>query len=343
MSKSGAKLQATHIVELHCENMPYTVYETRWIPNSKRIAICGSRPRGTGVIQVYKMQSQKEPFLMKLLDIETENAIRCATFAATDPITRNIAVGDLEGNVMTFDFNEGKKNSVFKYKVHEKIINCIDGGAAPGPSELVTGSRDGNVCIVDIRAQDPAVATLKPEGTIRDCWAVSMGGTTGPSDRSVIAGYDNGDLKLWDLRANQVSWETNLRNGVASVQFSDRYSQLSRVTAGCLTGQLVTFDLTDKPTDKGYRSNVVKIDDSATVWIVQHCPQKRDFIATTGGSGKLLVWKKSKKDIKYENVSSSQLSTQPINSFDWHPDKEGLAVMSAYDQTVRVALVTHLQ
>ena len=33
---------------------------------------------------------------------------------------------------------------------------------------------------------------------------------------------------------------------------------------------------------------------------------------------------------------------QPINSFDWSPDKEGLCVMGSYDQSVRVAIVTKL-
>lgn len=343
MTDKKTGLSKTHIVELHSENMPYTVYDTRWVPSSRRFVVCGSRPRATGALQVYKMQTQEKDFLMKLQDIETENAIRCATFASSDPIQRHVAVGDFKGNIMTYDLNVDKKTPVFSHNVHKDIINCIDGGAAPGPCELVTGSRDGRVCIVDIRAEDPVVATLEPEGDHRDCWTVSMGGTNGPSERSVICGYDNGDLKLWDLKSNQVTWETNLRNGVASLQFSDRIGPLKRVTAGCLTGQLVTFDLTDKPTDKGYRSNVLKIKDSATIWVIQHCPQKRDVIATTGGSGELLVWRKSKKDIQYEKISSTQLSTQPICSFDWHPDKEGLAVMGAFDQTVRVALVTHLQ
>jgi hypothetical protein len=33
---------------------------------------------------------------------------------------------------------------------------------------------------------------------------------------------------------------------------------------------------------------------------------------------------------------------QPISSFDWHSDKEGLCVMGSYDQSVRVAIVTKL-
>lgn len=36
------------------------------------------------------------------------------------------------------------------------------------------------------------------------------------------------------------------------------------------------------------------------------------------------------------------LSTQPISSLDWSPDKRGLCVCSSFDQTVRVLIVTKL-
>ena len=36
------------------------------------------------------------------------------------------------------------------------------------------------------------------------------------------------------------------------------------------------------------------------------------------------------------------LSTQPLSSFDWSPDKIGLAVSTAFDQTLRVIVVTKL-
>lgn len=36
------------------------------------------------------------------------------------------------------------------------------------------------------------------------------------------------------------------------------------------------------------------------------------------------------------------LSTQPIGSLDWSPDKQGLCVCTAFDQTVRVLIVTKL-
>ena len=41
-------------------------------------------------------------------------------------------------------------------------------------------------------------------------------------------------------------------------------------------------------------------------------------------------------------LASKTVSTQPINSFDWSPDKEGLACCGSFDQCVRVVVVTKL-
>lgn len=37
------------------------------------------------------------------------------------------------------------------------------------------------------------------------------------------------------------------------------------------------------------------------------------------------------------------LSTQPISSLDWSPDKRGLCVCTSFDQMVRVLIVTKLK
>lgn len=41
----------------------------------------------------------------------------------------------------------------------------------------------------------------------------------------MLAGYDNGDVKMFDLRTNSVRWEGNLGAGVVGLQ----------VGAGCYT------------------------------------------------------------------------------------------------------------
>ena len=43
----------------------------------------------------------------------------------------------------------------------------------------------------------------------------STGHAYSQEERCVCAGYDNGDLKMFDLRTMSVKWETNLKNGVS--------------------------------------------------------------------------------------------------------------------------------
>ena len=41
-------------------------------------------------------------------------------------------------------------------------------------------------------------------------------------------------------------------------------------------------------------------------------------------------------------LNKRNVSTQPISSWDWSPDKEGLAVCGSFDQSIRVVIVTRL-
>lgn len=54
----------------------------------------------------------------------------------------------------------------------------------------------------------------------RDCWAVAFGNSFNDAERIVVAGYDNGDLKMFDLRTMSLRWECNLKNGVQLLNIS---------------------------------------------------------------------------------------------------------------------------
>ena len=45
---------------------------------------------------------------------------------------------------------------------------------------------------------------------------------------------------------------------------------------------------------------------------------------------------------KVNQLQSSIVSSQPISSIDWSPDKQGLAVCASFDQCLRVIIVTKL-
>ena len=46
------------------------------------------------------------------------------------------------------------------------------------------------------------------------CLFFNEGHAYNAHDRCLAAGYDNGDIKLFDLRAMSLRWETNIKNGV---------------------------------------------------------------------------------------------------------------------------------
>ena len=43
-----------------------------------------------------------------------------------------------------------------------------------------------------------------------------------------------------------------------------------------------------------------------------------------------------------ERLADRSLSSQPVASLDWHPDKAGLFVAAAFDQQITVGVVTRV-
>ena len=60
---------------------------------------------------------------------------------------------------------------------------------------------------------------MEPESTKRECWAVTFGNSYNDTERMVAAGYDNGDIKMWDLRNMSLYWDTNVGNGVCGLEY----------------------------------------------------------------------------------------------------------------------------
>uniref|UniRef100_A0AAQ4RLQ9 Dynein axonemal assembly factor 10 n=1 Tax=Gasterosteus aculeatus aculeatus TaxID=481459 RepID=A0AAQ4RLQ9_GASAC len=313
------------------KSLNYTVFDSKWIPCSARFVCLGNFARGTGVMQIYEVE-HGEARLIK--EVEKPKPIKCGTFGATSLQQRHMATGDFDGNLNIWNL-EAPDVSVYSVKAHKEIVNCIDGvgglGIGDGAPEIVTGSRDGTVKVWDPRQKDSPVANMEPvEGeTKRDCWTVAFGHAFNDQDRCVCAGYDNGDIKLFDLRNMSLRWETNIKNGVR----------------GTLQGHF--------PNDTSSLFQAHK----STIWQVKHLPQNRDIFMTTGGAGNLHLWKyeypaqRSRTDSDQTEVGvagsvnllqNATLSTQPIASLDWSPDKQGLCVCSGFDQSVRVLIVTKL-
>ena len=170
------------------------------------------------------------------------------------------------------------------------------------------------------------------------------------------AGFDNGELKLFDLRTNAVLWETAVEYGICSVQFDRKDIEMNKLVVTTLAGNALVYDMRTFNEKSGYAYSKIKCHDS-TVWKAGHLPQDRDIWMTSGGNGSLELWQykypsKRQKHLKNgkiegvmgesKKVTEATISEQPITGIDWSIDKKGLGACVGLDQKLSVFIVTKL-
>jgi len=356
-------INAPQMIEHLCKSLNFTPHEVRWIPCSARFICTGISPSSKGVLNMFELSKGG---LNTVLDCKNmcDHGVKCATFGASGVEQRHLAIGDYGGCLSIHDLhrfsNDGGNNSgrsdIFSVRTaHSSIINAIDGigggSIGHGAPELVTGGRDGCVRVWDPRVNH-AVVHLEPKQntSARDCWTVAFGDSYNDEERCVCAGYDNGDVKVFDLRTNSLRWETNCRNGVTSIQFDRPDIEMNKMVVTTLESKFHCYDLRTQHAEDGFTCHTERAHRS-TIWFGRHLPQNRDIFMTGGGNGGLNIYKyhypgnrvgKHRQDGNpigipgtVELLNSRVISTQPIGSFDWSPDREGLCCMSCLDQTIR--------
>ncbi|XP_055608058.1 dynein axonemal assembly factor 10 [Uranotaenia lowii] len=356
------------------KSLDYSVFDVKWIPCSAKFVAIGSKPKGTGILQVYQLNQGQ---LETVRQMEKPKSFKCCSFGASKLREMQIALGDFDGKLAIYDVERLGEPVYEVSDAHKGIINTLDaiGGTTVncGAPEVVTGGRDGSVKVWDPRQNAVPVAHISASGEgpaeKRDCWAVGFGNSFNSSERFVVAGYDNGDVKLIDLKMMKEQWTTNVKNGVCGVEFDRKDIQMNKLVVSTLEGGLHVFDMRTQHPEKGFAqlternagqslgTNGVISGAKSTVWTVKHLPQNRDIFVSCGGSGSVRLWlyhypAKRVNQIaegevcgvpgSLEMLNATTLSTQPVHTFDWSPDRQGLAVCGAFDQTVRVLVTTNL-
>lgn len=159
------------------------------------------------------------------------------------------------------------------------------------------------VACISAQTQDKGSGDqIKDIRDIRDCWAVAFGDSHSNTERAVCSGYDNGDLKLFDLRNMSLRWETTCKNGICSIEFDRRDIKMNKLVVTTLEGGLYVYDMRTEHPTKGFSycteknagqsigSNGVVNGAKSTVWCAKHTPQNRDIFVTGGGSGSIRIW-----------------------------------------------------
>ena len=347
------------ILEHISQSVQITSYDVKWIPSSARFVVMGSYARATGCLQVYELDGTT---LKLQKEVETKTSIKCGTFGASGLAERHLATGNFEGYLQMWDLERSDK-PVMDVKAHTSIVNAIDGVGGTnkgyGAPEICTCGRDGAVRVWDARQKDAPVASFerKTGAAARDCWSVAFGNSFNEHERCVLAGYDNGDVKLFDLRTGTVRLETNVGNGVCGVEFDRKEIAMNKFVVTCLESQFSVYDARTLHPQNGFAHVTEKVPVGATVWGAKHLPQNREISMVLGGDGTLMLYKYRYPDQRQvkdadgapvgvagtmDLLNKRNVSTQPISSWDWSPDKEGLAVCGSFDQSIRVVIVTRL-
>eukprot|EP00744_Colponema_vietnamica_P011612 GILI01016329.1.p1 GENE.GILI01016329.1~~GILI01016329.1.p1 ORF type:complete len:404 (+),score=26.34 GILI01016329.1:40-1212(+) len=368
------RLSRQQIIEHVKKSLLFTAFDCKWIPNSANLVVLGQYPNNQGAISVYELHKGE---LKTLVDRRVPMPIKCGTFGHSAEATptgfssvRQLATGDFAGSIQLWDielttsdgYSKPTDRSLDKpvvefKKAHDSIINCIDGALYSGPPELVTGSRDGSVRVWDPRQASKPVVSLNPSDPLkaRDCWSVRFGNSHTTGDRTIAAGYDNGDIKLFDLRTNKMLHEFNVSNGVCDLEFDRADIEMNKLVVGSLEGRCRFYDLRTLHSSLGYAYVEDRVS-NGTVWCAKSLPQNRE-IAVFGGAGELTLCKynyppdRVLKDIDgqpkgvagtIEELNKVKVGDQPINSIDWNKSKEGLLACTSFDQSIRIMLVTKL-
>ena len=345
------------IIECLSRPLTYTPFDVKWFPYSSKIVDAGQTPRSNGIVQIYNLLNGKLELFSEFLK---SNGFKCMTFGSSSFASRDLAVGDFEGNLYVYDLERGSPSFEMK-KAHKLIINAIDGiGGSTnrkGPPEIVTASRDGTAKVWDVRMKKQAMLLDQHDKTAQhECWAVSFGNAYSQSNRDVCLGYDNGDVKLFDIKMNKVIWETNLKQGICSIEFDKKDCQMDKLAVTTLESKVVIFNMVTYHPELGfsYLNDTVH---SSTIWGTKFLPQNKDTFISMGGNGGVSLYKyiyPMKKFILDENnmpkgnvgtlsiIKTKKISSQPIVGFDWHQEKTGLASLISLDNTLKVFYFTKL-
>lgn len=358
--------------------LDFTIFDTKWLPRSAKCIVLGNMPNGNGILKIFELNGGQ---LDLVREHEQKSAFKCGSFGASPLRKAHMAVISFDGRLQILDLERLDQSSIYNVSAHQGIINCMDaiGGGLMlncGAPEIATGGVDGCVKVWDVRQNDSPVACMAATQqknsnttTSRDCWTVAFGDSYNNNERTLCAGYDNGDVKMFDLRQMKVRWETNVKNGVCSIQFDRNDIQMNKMVVTTLEGGLHVYDLRTQHPQKGFAgvsekdagralgTNGIVSGAKATVWCVRHLPQNREIFATCGGTGAIRLWQYvyPEKRVKEASDGGNQgiagtlkmlqattISSQPVNCFDWSSDRIGLAVCGSFDQTVRILISTNL-
>jgi len=192
------------------------IFQVVWQPASTRVWIVGCKGKTNGFLA---------PALIKHATIEVltprpgvkapVKTISFGNYYGTKS-ANCFGMGDFTGKFSVWDT---EREEEFYAAQAPEMIYCVNNSNDLEPFEWCASSQKGAVTVWDLRSSEPVVK-LQPDNSM-DCWSAVLC-DKGPLERCIICGYDNGDLKVYDMRNNKIRWELNVGDGICSIDIDKR-------------------------------------------------------------------------------------------------------------------------
>jgi WD repeat-containing protein 92 len=78
------------------KSLNYSIFDVKWIGSSAKFLTIGSKPKGTGIIEIYELDSSDVTLVKQ---IEKKTSFKCGSFGASSLRDRHLAVGDFSGRL----------------------------------------------------------------------------------------------------------------------------------------------------------------------------------------------------------------------------------------------------
>jgi len=88
---------APAIIEHMNAPVAFTPFDVKWVPESARFVLLGTRPNDTGVVQVYELGAGEGRAPRLAATIDRPRGVKCGTFDASSLADRHLALGDMGG------------------------------------------------------------------------------------------------------------------------------------------------------------------------------------------------------------------------------------------------------
>lgn len=80
------------------KNINHSIFDCKWIPCSPKLVVVGSRPDGTGSLDIIEVSDGVRE-LKTINTLNTGKGFKCCTFGASNVRDRQLATGDFTGQL----------------------------------------------------------------------------------------------------------------------------------------------------------------------------------------------------------------------------------------------------